>query len=189
MNNTKELKTGRRKTSVAQVELLKGKGVITVNAKSLDEYFGNHARCKAAVKAPLVVTNLEKEYDVNAKVIGGGVSSQAGALRHAIARSLAAISEESRLSYPRSPYGGKKETRSARRPQTLPVLQTLIVGWNIAGDVLQNPARWSGVFVCLVSRGIVPYLRKPRVLQNPVRGRAPRPGRPCPPARCGEPFF
>ena len=80
MNNTKELKTGRRKTSVAQVELLKGKGVITVNAKSLDEYFGNHARCKAAVKAPLVVTNLEKEYDVNAKVIGGGVSSQAGAL-------------------------------------------------------------------------------------------------------------
>ena len=94
MNNTKELKTGRRKTSVAQVELLKGKGVITVNAKSLDEYFGNHARCKAAVKAPLVVTNLEKEYDVNAKVIGGGVSSQAGALRHAIARSLAAISED-----------------------------------------------------------------------------------------------
>ena len=94
MNNTKELKTGRRKTSVATVELLKGKGVITVNAKSLDEYFGNHARCKAAVKAPLALTNLDKEYDVTAKVVGGGVSSQAGALRHAIARSLAAISED-----------------------------------------------------------------------------------------------
>ena len=50
--NTKDLKTGRRKTSVAQVELLKGKGNITVHAKSLDEYYGNHARCKAAVKAP-----------------------------------------------------------------------------------------------------------------------------------------
>ncbi len=94
MNNTKELKTGRRKTSVAQVKLLKGKGEITVNAKSLDEYFGNHDRYKATVKAPLVVTNMEKEYDVTAKVVGGGISSQAGALRHAIARSLAAISED-----------------------------------------------------------------------------------------------
>ena len=78
--NTKDLKTGRRKTSVAQVELLKGKGEITVNAKTLDEYFGNHARCKAAVKAPLIVTNLEKEYDVKAKVVGGGVSAQAGVI-------------------------------------------------------------------------------------------------------------
>ena len=94
MNNTKDLKTGRRKTSVAQVALLKGKGNITVNAKSLDEYFGNHTRCKAMVKAPLIVTNLEKEYDVTARVNGGGISSQAGALRHAIARSLAQISED-----------------------------------------------------------------------------------------------
>ena len=92
--NTKDLKTGRRKTSVAQVELSKGKGNITVNTKSLDEYFGNHARCKAAVKAPLTVTGLDKTYDVNAKVVGGGVSSQAGALRHAIARSIAELGED-----------------------------------------------------------------------------------------------
>ncbi len=92
--NTKDLKTGRRKTSVAQVELLKGTGEITVNAKTLDAYFGNNTRCKAAVKAPLVVTNLEKEYDVKAKVVGGGVSSQAGALRHAIARQIAALGED-----------------------------------------------------------------------------------------------
>ncbi len=94
MKNTKELKTGRRKTSVAQAKLVKGTGNITVNAKSLEDYFKGHAKYQATVKAPLTVTNLEKEYDVTAKVQGGGISSQAGALRHAIARSVAQISEE-----------------------------------------------------------------------------------------------
>lgn len=104
MNNTKELKTGRRKTAVAQVSLLKGKGNITVNTKSLDEYFGNHTRCKAMVKSPLVVTNLEKEYDVTARVNGGGISAQAGALRHAIARSLAQISEDVKKAVKKAGY-------------------------------------------------------------------------------------
>ena len=94
MKNTKELKTGRRKTSVAQAKLVKGTGNITVNAKALADYFKGHAKYQATVKAPLTVTNLEKEYDVTAKVQGGGISSQAGALRHAIARSVAAISED-----------------------------------------------------------------------------------------------
>ena len=94
MKNTKELKTGRRKTSVAQAKLVKGTGNITVNAKPLADYFKGHAKYQATVKAPLTVTNLEKEYDVTAKVQGGGISSQAGALRHAIARSVAAISED-----------------------------------------------------------------------------------------------
>ena len=102
--NTKDIKTGRRKTSVAQVELLKGKGEIIINTKSLDEYFGNNARCKAAVKAPLIVTNLEKEYDVKAKVVGGGISSQAGALRHAIARSIAEISEDLKKAVKKAGY-------------------------------------------------------------------------------------
>lgn len=104
MNNTKELKTGRRKTAVAQVSLLKGKGNITVNTKPLDEYFGNHTRCKAMVKSPLIVTNLEKSYDVTARVNGGGVSAQAGALRHAIARSLAQISEEVKKTVKKAGY-------------------------------------------------------------------------------------
>lgn len=94
MNNTKEIKTGRRKTSVAQAKLVKGTGNITVNAKTLAEYFKGHDKYQATVKAPLTVTNLEKEYDVTAKVQGGGISSQAGALRHAIARSVAQISDE-----------------------------------------------------------------------------------------------
>ena len=102
--NTKDLKTGRRKTSVAQVELLKGTGEITVNAKTLDAYFGNNTRCKAAVKAPLVVTNLEKEYDVKAKVVGGGVSSPAGALRHAIARSIAELGEDLKKAVKKAGY-------------------------------------------------------------------------------------
>ena len=104
MNNTKELKTGRRKTAVAQVALLKGKGNITVNTKSLDEYFGNQTRCKAMVKAPLVVTSLEKAYDVTARVNGGGISAQAGALRHAIARSLAQISDEIKKTVKKAGY-------------------------------------------------------------------------------------
>ncbi len=104
MNNTKELKTGRRKTAVAQVALLKGKGNITVNTKPLDEYFGNHTRCKAMVKSPLVVTNLEKSYDVTARVNGGGISAQAGALRHAIARSLAQISEDVKKAVKKAGY-------------------------------------------------------------------------------------
>ena len=104
MNNTKDLKTGRRKTAVAQVALTKGQGEITVNEKSLDAYFGNHTRCKAMVKSPLVVTNLEKEYDVTARVNGGGVSAQAGALRHAIARSLAQISEDVKKAVKKAGY-------------------------------------------------------------------------------------
>ncbi len=102
--NTTSTKTGRRKTSVAQVELLKGKGVITVNTKTLDEYFGNHASYKAAVKAPLTVTGLDKEYDVTAKVVGGGISSQAGALRHAIARSVAELSEDFKKAVKKAGY-------------------------------------------------------------------------------------
>lgn len=94
MNNTKELKTGRRKTSIAQVELIKGNGAITVNAKTLETYFGGCEKLQSVVKSPLVITNLDKEYNVNAKVQGGGISSQAGALRHAIARSVSLMSEE-----------------------------------------------------------------------------------------------
>ena len=61
MKNTKELKTGRRKTSVAQAKLVKGTGNITVNAKALADYIKGHEKYQATVKVPLTVTNLEKE--------------------------------------------------------------------------------------------------------------------------------
>ena len=81
------LGTGRRKSSIARVRLTEGKGNITVNGKKLDEYFGEET-LRVIVKQPLVATNTETKYDVIAKVVGGGFSGQAGAVRHGIARAL-----------------------------------------------------------------------------------------------------
>ena len=81
------LGTGRRKSSIARVRLVEGKGNITINGKSLDEYFGEET-LRVIVKQPLTVTNTLSKYDVIAKVQGGGFSGQAGAVRHGIARAL-----------------------------------------------------------------------------------------------------
>ena len=72
--------TGRRKEAVARVRIVPGKGKITVNGKSLEEFFGLET-LRMIVKQPLVVTNTEAKYDVIAKVIGGGYTGQAGAGR------------------------------------------------------------------------------------------------------------
>jgi len=79
--------TGRRKESIARVTLTPGKGEIKVNGVSLDEYFGSEI-LKVIVNQPFSVTNTVGKYDVVAKVIGGGLSGQAGAIRHGIARAL-----------------------------------------------------------------------------------------------------
>ena len=79
--------TGRRKSSIARVRIMSGKGNITVNGKSLDEYFGEET-LRVIVKQPLTLTETESKFDVVAKVIGGGFSGQAGAVRHGIARAL-----------------------------------------------------------------------------------------------------
>ena len=79
--------TGRRKNSIARVRLVNGNGKITVNSKDLEEYFGVET-LKVIVKQPLVATNTLDKYDVVAKVTGGGISGQAGAVRHGIARAL-----------------------------------------------------------------------------------------------------
>ena len=81
------LGTGRRKKSIARVRLLDGKGTISINGKSLDEYFGTNV-LKVIVKQPLVATNTLDKYDVICNVTGGGLSGQAGAIRHGIARAL-----------------------------------------------------------------------------------------------------
>jgi len=93
---TKQIKTGRRKTSIAQAELVKGSGKVTINAKPLNEYFRGCPRYQDTVLAPLSEVKAEKEFDVNVKVNGGGVASQAGAIRHAIARSLAVLGEDNK---------------------------------------------------------------------------------------------
>ena len=88
--------TGRRKSSVARVRIMSGKGKITVNGQNIDEYFGEET-LKVIVKQPLTVTNTLDKFDVIATVKGGGFSGQAGAVRHGIARALnEANSEEYR---------------------------------------------------------------------------------------------
>lgn len=87
--------TGRRKKSIARVRLANGNGNITVNNKPLDEFFGVET-LKVIVKQPLVSTNSLDKFDVIAKVTGGGISGQAGAIRHGIARALLEANAEYR---------------------------------------------------------------------------------------------
>jgi len=79
--------TGRRKNAIARVRLLPGSGSITVNGRDIEEYFGLET-LKLIIRQPLVLTNSLDKYDVIAKVEGGGLSGQAGAIRHGIARAL-----------------------------------------------------------------------------------------------------
>ncbi len=89
--------TGRRKTSVAQVRLLSnGEGKVTVNSKSVEEYFRGTDHQKRDVLAPIKVIEEAKKYDYVLTLIGGGISGQAGAARHAIARALVKLDEKNR---------------------------------------------------------------------------------------------
>jgi small subunit ribosomal protein S9 len=85
--------TGRRKTSVARVRVTGGTGQITVNGRSLDDYFPVEAN-RRAVLEPFIVTESEGRFDVDARLHGGGISGQAGALAHGIARALEAEEPE-----------------------------------------------------------------------------------------------
>ena len=87
--------TGRRKKSIARVRIMNGNGNITVNNKPLDEFLGIET-LKVIVKQPLVATNSLDKFDVVAKVTGGGISGQAGAIRHGIARALVEANAEYR---------------------------------------------------------------------------------------------
>ena len=79
--------TGRRKDAVACVRLVPGSGKITINGKDIDEYFGLDT-LKLTVRQPLVATETEGKFDIIAKAVGGGISGQAGAIRHGISRAL-----------------------------------------------------------------------------------------------------
>ena len=79
--------TGRRKKSIARVRLYPGTGVITVNGRSIDDYFGLET-LKLIVKQPFGVTETDGKFDIVATVVGGGLSGQAGAIRHGLARAL-----------------------------------------------------------------------------------------------------
>ena len=88
--------TGRRKTAIARVRLLPGEGEIVVNGRSLEEHFGN-AISESDVRMPFRVTGTEGTFNAMVKVEGGGVTGQAGAVRHGIARALLEMDEGHRL--------------------------------------------------------------------------------------------
>ncbi len=93
--NKEEIKaTGRRKTSVAVVTLVRGKGRVFVNGKTLKAYIGNRPAVEMMIYRPLVLTENQDKYDVRVKTLGGGIVSQSGAIRHGIARALLKSNEE-----------------------------------------------------------------------------------------------
>ncbi len=87
--------TGRRKTSVARVYLMPGKGDVTVNRRSMDDYFGMET-LKAIIRQPLVATGNVDKFDVLVNVRGGGFTGQAGAIRHGISRALLQVDADYR---------------------------------------------------------------------------------------------
>jgi small subunit ribosomal protein S9 len=89
----KAMYTGRRKTSVARVRLVRGTGQFTLNGRSLEQYFPVEAN-QSAVREPFRVTESEGQFDVIATLRGGGISGQAGAVAHGIARALEAEEPE-----------------------------------------------------------------------------------------------
>ena len=87
--------TGRRKSSVARVRILPGTGMITINDRDIDDYFGLET-LKLIVRQPLEATDTLGKFDMIVKVGGGGVSGQAGAIRHGLSRALLQVSAEYR---------------------------------------------------------------------------------------------
>ncbi len=87
--------TGRRKTSIARVNLVPGTGQIIVNKKPVDDYFPRET-LRMMIRQPIELCGLTGKYDITANVEGGGMSGQAGALRHGISRALTALDNDLR---------------------------------------------------------------------------------------------
>jgi small subunit ribosomal protein S9 len=101
---------GRRKSAVARVRLYPGSGRVTVNGRPASDYFGGRTIYQALLGEPLQLTGTQERFDVTVRVAGGGVSGQAGAIRHGIARALIKYDEEMRPALKRA----RLLTRDAR---------------------------------------------------------------------------
>ncbi len=95
--------TGRRKKSVARVRLYPGTGAITINGRDIDDYFGLET-LKLIINQPFDVTNTMGKFDIVANVAGGGISGQAGAIRHGVARALLLADETYRATLKRAGF-------------------------------------------------------------------------------------
>lgn len=106
--------TGRRKEAVARVRLLPGKGNFEINGKTLEGFFGREIICQT-VRKPLLITGTLNKFDIVALVIGGGVSGQAGAVQHGIARALLEVDETLRNSLKRAGFLTRDPRMKERR--------------------------------------------------------------------------
>jgi len=104
--------TGKRKTSVARIVLEPGDGTITCNGRPIDDFFGRKVLVTEA-RSPLVIAGVDGQFNVTARLDGGGISGQAGALRHAIARALVEMDENLRPELKREGF----LTRDAREKE------------------------------------------------------------------------
>mgnify|MGYP000813712042 FL=1 len=95
--------TGRRKSSVARVRLYQGTGKITINDRDIDDYFGLDT-LKYIVRQPLALTGTDEKFDIVCRVSGGGVTGQAGAIRHGVARALLEVNPEYRAALKAAGY-------------------------------------------------------------------------------------
>ena len=139
--NGKFYGTGRRKSSIARVYLVPGNGNITINKRSLDEYFGLET-LKVVVKQPLALTETTEKFDVLVNVHGGGYTGQAGAISHGISRALL---------NKRSSYEGKKEVWFKGSSSCTTVLKEIIftiqsVLWRLRKVYYTSEFRFRGVF-------------------------------------------
>ena len=146
--------TGRRKSSVARVRIYQGTGKVTINDRDIDDYFGLDT-LKTIVRQPLVLTETDEKFDIVCRVAGGGVTGQAGAIRHR--ESAAPVrfrkppreAEEGWLPHPRPENEGKKEIRSQSSPSRSAVLEEIISPIYIFLET-QNPRKplVFGGFLC-----------------------------------------
>ncbi len=124
--------TGRRKTATARVYLRSGKGTITVNERPLDEFFGRETG-RMIVRQPLEAVQLVNKFDISVRVDGGGITGQAGAIRHGITRALIEYDETLRKTLRDAGFVTRdarevaaQEGRPPQGPPQRPVLEALI---------------------------------------------------------------
>ena len=106
--------TGRRKKSVARVRLYPGTGVVTINGRDIDDYFGL-GTLKLIVNQPFGVTDTVGKFDIVANVKGGGMSGQAGAIRHGLARALLTVDENYRSALKKAGFLTRDPRRKERK--------------------------------------------------------------------------
>ena len=114
MSDTRTYSTGRRKTAVARVWITPGKGTFTINAREDDNYFAR-ATSRMVIRQPFEELDVLGQYDVVCTVAGGGMSSQAGAIRHGITRALLKVNPDDRSKLKSAGYVTRDDRKKERK--------------------------------------------------------------------------